>query len=182
MSTPQKPNVKKRTSRNEQLPTPTSIKRQRALSPLQNTDREDASRTREKIILELRQELAAAQSQARDAAMFKQQRDFAVHIAASLNNLQGDLLEAWYADVQKLAGARTFKAALKGVNEMEDRAVAIEEFLKDFPGLSGCLRARVGEGEMESAKGRVEDFIVAMVEKAGYDSMDEWGSEEETSP
>jgi hypothetical protein len=177
MPSNQKPNIKKRARRDEQLPTPISTKKQRVLSPIRNSDREDATRTREKIISELRQELAEVKAEARDAAMLKQQRDFAVHIAASLNNLQGEMLEAWHADIQKLAGTRGFRQAINGLNEMEDRAVAIEEMLKDFPRLDASLRANVGALEADSIKGCVEDFKVVMVEKDDRESSESWYSE-----
>jgi hypothetical protein len=157
--------VKKRGRSDGQLLTPSSAKKQRALSPLRNADHEEDSRTREKIIVSLRAELAEARSEARDAAEFKQQRDFVVHIAASLNNLQGEMLEAWHGDVQKLAGTRGFKKALNDFNVMEDRAVAIEELCKDFPQLDRSLRAKVGALEVDAIKGQVEDFEVVMVEK-----------------
>jgi len=165
MPTTQKQISRKRGRSGGQLLTPSSAKKQRALSPLRNADHEEASRTREKIIVSLRAELAEARSEARDAAEFKQQRDFVVHIAASLNSLQGEMLEAWHGDVQKLAGTRGFKKALNDFNVMEDRAVAIEELCKDFPQLDRSLRAKVGALEVDAVKGQVDDFEVVMVEK-----------------
>ncbi|KAE9378997.1 hypothetical protein N431DRAFT_478102 [Stipitochalara longipes BDJ] len=172
----QKQATRKRGRRDEQLPTPKSMKKQRALSPLRNSDNEDASRTKDKIIAALRQDLTQAKSEAREAAMLKQQRDFVVHIAASLNNLQGELLEAWHGDIQKLADTKGFRRAMSTLNELEDRAVAIEETLKDFPGIEESLRANIGALEVDSIKGQVEDFKVVMTE-AEDEFTDEYVSE-----
>ena len=165
MPTTQKQIARKRGRSDGQLLTPSSVKKQRVLSPLRNADQEEDSRTREKIIVSLRAELAEARSEARDAAEFKQQRDFSVHIAASLNNLQGEMLEAWHGDIQRLAGTRGFKKVINDFNVIEDRAVAIEELCKDFPKLDRSLRANVGALEVDAIKGQVEDFEVVMMEK-----------------
>jgi hypothetical protein len=173
----QKQRTKKRVRRDDQLPTPNSTKKQRALSPLRNTDNENSSRTKDKIIAALRQDLAELQSEARDAAMLKQQRDFAIHIAASLSNLQADLLDAWHSDVQKLAKSRGFGKVIDVINGLEDRAVAIEESLKEFPGIEESLRANVGAEEVDAIKGQVEDFKVVMKEREEDDFTDEYVSE-----
>ena len=117
------------------------------------------------------------QTEAQDAAMLKQQRDFAIHIAASLNVLQGELLEAWHGDVQKLQKTRGYKHSINALNELEDRAVAIEESLRDFPGIEMSLRANVGALEVDSFRGQVEDFKVVMTEKEVDDFMDVEDSE-----
>jgi len=168
---------RKRVRRDEQLKTPTSIKKQRALSPLNNSDKEDSPRTKDKIIAALRQDLAQVKSEAQDAAMLKQQRDFAIHIAASFNSLQGDLLEAWHGDVQKLEKTRGFRKSANKLNELEDRAVAIEESLKDFPGIEASLRANVGALEVDAIKGRVEDFKVVMTEREEDEFTDVYAPE-----
>jgi hypothetical protein len=173
----QKQRTKKRVRRDDQLPTPNSTKKQRALSPLRNTDNENASRTKDKIIAALRQDLAELQSEARDAAMLKQQRDFAIHIAASLSNLQADLLDAWHSDVQKLAKSRGFGKVVDVINGLEDRAVAIEESLKEFPGIEESLRANVGAEEVDAIKGQVEDFKVMMTAREEDGFTDEYLSE-----
>jgi len=168
---------KKRVRRDQKLITTTSINKQRALSPLNNSDKEDSPRTKDKIIAALRQDLAQIKSEAQDAAMLKQQRDFAIHIAASLNNLQGELLEAWHGDVQKLEKTRGYRKAINALNELEDRAVAIEESLKDFPGIERSLKANVGALEVDSIKGQVEDFKVEMTEREEDGFTDVYTSE-----
>jgi hypothetical protein len=167
MSSLHKPSRQKRARRDEAPTGRPSRKRQRAqsLSPLGNEDEEEAPRTREKIIAELRKELAAAKTEAAEATLFKKQRDFAVHVAAGFCDLQREMFVGWYTDVQKLTKTPHFKDAQAGRNRLFDRAEAIEKTLKNFPKLDRSLRARVGVEELEQIKGCVEDFGVEMVER-----------------
>jgi hypothetical protein len=69
---------------------------------------------------------------------------------------------------------------MEGLNEMEDKGVALEELLKDYPRLVKYQRANVGAEEVESLNGWIEDFKVVMVGKGGRDrecSLDDSYSE-----
>jgi hypothetical protein len=167
MSALRKPSGQKRVRREEPSGGRISRKRQRvrSLSPLTNDDHELAPKTREKIIAELRKELAEDRAEAADAAMFKKQRDFAVHIAASFCDLQREMFVGWHADVQKLAKTSHFGPSQAGLNQLFDRAEAIENILTSFPKLDNSFHTHVCTDDLEQIKGLVEDFTVEMVER-----------------
>jgi hypothetical protein len=167
MSTLQKPNSGKRKQRDEAPNRCISTRSQRmqSLSPIQNDDDEDDPRTKEKIITELRKELAETKTEAAEAVMLKKQRDFAVHIAAGFCDLQRDMFVTWNADLQKLAATRHFQTAREDFVELFHRSEAIENVLTTFPKLDRAVHTHVGAHELEEIKGQVEDFRVDMVEK-----------------
>src|ERR1700684_2789428 len=127
----QKPNSGKRKQGDEALNRRISTRRQRmqSLSPIRNNDDEGDPRTKEKIIAELRKELAEAKTEAAEAAMFKKQRDFAVHIAAGFCDLHRDMFVDWSKDLQKLEGTRYFQKARDDFVELFHRSEAMENVL-----------------------------------------------------
>jgi hypothetical protein len=136
-----------------------------SLSPMRNDDDEGEPRTKEKIIAELRKELAEAKTEAAEAAIFKKQRDFTVHIAAGFRDLHRDMFVGWNKDLQKLEGTRYFQKARDDFVELFHRSEAIEDVLTTFPKLDGAVHSHVRAGELEEIKGQVEDFGVDVVEQ-----------------
>ncbi len=167
MTSNRKTNAKKHAREDDKLSTPRPGKKARVLSPIRSKEREEAPQTREKIIAELRKELEICKEQADEAAQLKQQRDFAVHVAASLNNLQSQIFEAWQADVEKSKGMKWYKGSVKNFDKMENQALELEEHLKEYPRLAECLKADIGKEDIESFKGSIEDFKVKMIGEDG---------------
>lgn len=167
MTSNRKTKAKKHAREDDEVSTPRPAKKARVLSPIRSKDREDKARTREKIIVELRKELETCKEQADEAAQLKQQRDLAVHVAASLNNLQSKIFEAWQVDIEKSKGMKWYKGSVENFDKMEKEAIELEELLKQYPRLAECLKADVGNEEIESLNGWIEDFKVKMVGKDG---------------
>jgi hypothetical protein len=160
-----KPN--KRAREDDEVATPRLAKKSRVLSPLRSKDREDSARTQKKIMVELRKELKTYKKQADKAARLKQQRDFAVHVAASLNNLQSKIFDAWQGDIEKSKGMQWYKGSVKNFNKMGEKVAGFEELLNEYPRLATCLEADIDNEEIESLNGWVQDFKVNMVGKDG---------------
>jgi len=166
-SSTQKTKPKKRAREDDEVATPRVAKKARVLSPLRSKDREDSARTQKKIMVELRKELETCKKQADKAAQLKQQRDFAVHVAASLNNLQSKIFEAWEGDIEKLKGMKSYKGSVENFNKMEKKVIELEDLLREYPRLANCLEADIGKEEIESLNGWIQDFKVNMVGKDG---------------
>jgi hypothetical protein len=167
MPSNRKSNSKKRAREDDGVPTPRLAKKARVLSPLRSKDREDSARTREKIIIELRNELTIYKAQASEAARLKQQRDFTVHVAASLSNLQSKIFDAWLGDIVKSKGMKSYEKSFEEFHDMENKALKLEELLSWYPRFAECLKADISKEEIESLNGWIEDFKVSMVGKDG---------------
>jgi hypothetical protein len=167
MTSNRKTNAKKHAREDDKISTRRPAKKARVLSPLRSKDREDTARTQKKIMVELRKELETCKEQADEAAQLKQQRDFAVHVAASLYNLQSKILDAWRGDMEKAKGMKRYKGSVENLEKMENQVVELEELLKQYPQLAECLKAIIGKEEIESLNGWIEDFKVKMVGKDG---------------